>query len=310
MLQGVLLLFIIAMLCSSQACATDENAIAVIYPDIGEPYRAIFDQIIEGVEDKIGAQAPNYPVNADTDVGTLKASLHRQNTRVTIALGRQGMQMAMGIDNGIKVVVGGVMTVPEGEARQQPVISLTPDPALLFTQIKSLKPSVKRVFVVYNPAASDWLVRLAKQAAPEQGLELVSYEALNLHDAVQSYQKIFSIANSQSDALWLPQDSTTVEDSSILPLVLQESWNGNIAVFSSNFGYVRRGVLFSLFPDNLALGKSLGTLAQGILNSGSYEQRGMMPLRDVQSAINLRTAKHLGINPRRQQGFNMTFPEQ
>jgi putative ABC transport system substrate-binding protein len=69
-------------------------------------------------------------------------------------------------------------------------------------------------------------------------------------------------------------------------------------------------VLFSLYPDNRALGKSLGALAQGILKSGSYGQRGVMPLRDVQSAINLRTAKHLGINPRRQQGFNMTFPEQ
>jgi putative ABC transport system substrate-binding protein len=166
------------------------------------------------------------------------------------------------------------------------------------------------VFVVYNPAASDWLIRLAKQSAHEQGLELVGYEVPNLRGAVQSYQKIFSAANSQSDALWLPQDPTTVEDSSILPLVLQESWNQNIAVFSSNFSYVRRGVLLSLFPDNLALGKSLGTLAQGILSSGGYRQRGMMPLRDVQSAINLRTAKHLGINPKLLQGFNMTFPEQ
>ena len=92
--------------------------------------------------------------------------------------------------------------------------------------------------------------------------------------------------------------------------MLQESWNQGIAVFSSNSTHVRRGVLFSLYPDNVALGKSLAGLAQGILISGDYGKRGVMPLRDVQSAVNLRTAKHLGLKPSRQQGFDTTFPEQ
>jgi putative ABC transport system substrate-binding protein len=92
-------------------------------------------------------------------------------------------------------------------------------------------------------------------------------------------------------------------------LVLQESWSQDIAVFSSNFVHVRRGVLFSLYPDNVALGKSLAGLAQGMLVSGNDGTHGMLPLRDVQSAVNLRTAQHLGINPARQQGFDLIFPE-
>jgi putative ABC transport system substrate-binding protein len=140
MLRGALLLFVLTLTCFSQAWAGDENAIAVIYPDIGEPYRAIFDQIIEGIEDKVSAKVANYPVKADTEIGALKTSLHSQNTQVVIALGRQGIEMALMLNNGIKVVVGGVLTVPEKEARELPVISLTPDPALLFAQIKLLKP--------------------------------------------------------------------------------------------------------------------------------------------------------------------------
>jgi hypothetical protein len=35
----------------------------------------------------------------------------------------------------------------------------------------------------------------------------------------------------------------------------------------------------------------------------------MMPLRDVQSAVNLRTAKHLRLKKTRLQDFDMTFPE-
>jgi putative ABC transport system substrate-binding protein len=307
---GIASLAITALVVTSPAWAAGEDTIAVVSPDIGEPYRGIFAKIIEGIEDKVGSRVANYPVRFDTDIGVIKAGLLRQNTKVVIALGRQGMKTAVALDHGIWVVVGAVLTVPENEAHEQPVISLSPDPALLFARMKALMPTARRVFVVYDPGFNGWLIKLAKEAARAEGLELVAYEAQDLRSAVGFYQKIFSAADGDHDVLWLPQDPTTVEESSILPLVLQESWNQGIAVFSSNFVHVRRGVLFSLYPDNVALGKSLAGLAQGILSSGDYGRRGMMPLRDVQSAVNLRTAKHLGINLGRQQGFDMTLPEQ
>lgn len=309
-LLGVVLLFFTALVVTLPAWAAGEDRIAVIYPDIGEPYRGIFEKIIEGIEDQAGTPVAKYPVQYNTDIAALKSSLRRQNTKVVIALGKQGMQTAAALDRNIWFVVGGVLTVPESDARMQPVISLSPDPALLFARLKALMPTVKRVFVVYDPGSNGWLMKLAKEAARAQGLEFVAHEAHDLRSAVRLYQEIFSVADSHRDALWLPQDSITVEERSILPLVLQASWNQGIAVFSSNASHVRRGVLFSLYPDNMALGKSLAGLAQGILTSGDYGWRGMMPLREVQSTINLRTAKHLGLNPGRQQGFDMTFPEQ
>ena len=285
------------------------DAIAVIYPDIGEPYRNIFDEIIKGIEDKVGTHVSSYPVSRDTDIAELKSRLLHDKTKVVIALGRQGMMTASAL-NSRAVVVGGVLTVPEKDARQQPVVTLSPDPALLFARMKTLMPMTKRVFVVYDPGFSDWIIKLARDAASAQGLQLVAYQAQDMRGAVGAYQKLFSEANGQSDVLWLPQDPTTVEESTILPLVLQESWNRNMAVFSSNFGYVRRGVLFSLYPDNEALGKRLAGLAEDILNSdAATELTGLMTLLDVQSAVNVRTAKHLGINPMRLKGFNTSFPE-
>ena len=248
-------------------------------------------------------------MKSDTDIAALKDRLKLQKARVVIALGRQGMKTATVLNNGA-VVVGGVLTVPESEAKRQPVITLSPDPALLFARMKALMPMMKRIFVVYDPGFNSWLIKLAKDAASAQGLELVVYQAQDLRGAVQSYQKIFSEADGRSDVLWLPQDPTTVEENSILPLVLQDSWNQSIAVISSNFGHVRRGVLFALYPDNEALGKSLASLAEGILNKGSEAGKpGMMTLHDVQSAVNVRTANHLGINPMRLKSFNMIFPE-
>ena len=303
------LFFSTVLVVTSRVWPAGEDAIAVIFPDIGAPYRSIFEEMIRGIEDKIGTQMAAYPVNSDTDIAGLKNSLLQQKIKVVIALGRQGMKTAAAL-NDEAVVVGGVLTVPEDEARRQPVITLSPDPALLFARMKVLMPMTKRIFVVYDPGFNGWLIRLAKEAASAQGLELVAYEASDTRSAVQSYQEIFSKADGRNDALWLPQDPTTVEDSSILPLVLQESWNQSIAVFSSNFGHVRRGVLFSLYPDNVALGKRLAGLAEGILNSDvASENPGMMSLRDVQGAVNVRTAKHLAINSTRLKSFNTTFPE-
>jgi putative ABC transport system substrate-binding protein len=307
---GTLLLGGLLLFMSLTTCAAGKDTIAVIYPDIGEPYREIFTKIIVGIEDKAGTGLAKYPVRSDTDITMLKASLLRQHTKVVIALGRQGMKTATALGNDIRVVVGGVLTVPENETQGQLVINLSPDPALLFARMKALMPATKRVFVVYDPRISGWLITLAKEAARTQGLELVEHEAHDLRSAVRFYQEIFSAADSHSDVLWLPQDSTTVEESSVLPLVLQESWSQDIAVFSSNFVHVRRGVLFSLYPDNVALGKSLAGLAQGMLVSGNDGTHGMLPLRDVQSAVNLRTAQHLGITSARYQGFDLTFPEQ
>jgi len=309
-LPGMLLILIAALTVISPASADQTSPIAVFYPDIGDPYRDIFTEIISGIEAKVNAPVTSYPVSADTDISALKNSLNNQSTRVIIALGRQGMNTAELFDNHVKIVVGGVLSVPGNGTDGQPVISLTPDPGLLFARMKALMPSMKRVFVVYDPAYNSWLMTLAESSAQAQGLELVAYKAQNLRKAVGFYQQIFSNADSRSDTLWLPQDPTTVEDSAILPLVLQDSWNNDLAVFSSNFGYVQRGVLFSLYPDNTGLGKRLAGLAQKILITGDYGVHGLMPLRDVKSAVNTRTAKHLRIDTSRLTSFDKIIPEQ
>lgn len=296
---------------SKVAQAAGAGTIAVIYPDIGEPYRSVFTQIIDGIESKANGRVTNFAVGANVDVGELNSFLRRQDARVVIALGRQGVKAAAALDSNIGVVVGGVLTASESEVRDHQVNSLAPDPALLLSRLKGLMPKVRRVFAVYDPHQNAWMMRLAKEAARAHGLELKLYEAQDLRSAMQVYQEIFATCDSSQDALWLPQDSIAVEEGTVVPLVLQKSWNLNLAVFSSSFGHVRRGVLFSLYPNNVELGRHLAGSALGFLATGGNESSGMVPLREVLMAINLRTAKHLGINIGRQAaGFDMTFPEQ
>ena len=289
--------------------ASTSGSLAVLYPDLGEPYRSIFAKIVEGIEDKSRMPVISIPLGSKLEANELNAQLKRGGVKVVIALGRQGMKLASALDREIAVVVGGVLNIPENESRSLSGVSLMPDPVLLFARLKSLLPSVKRVIVVYDPKNNEWLIKLARDAARQQGLELVTYEAKDLASAAHQYETAFASADKR-DAFWLPQDSTTVEEGSILPLVLRESWSRGIPFFSSSFLHAKKGALFALYPNNLELGHSLALAAQNAV-SGEGRKAGVSLLREVLVAVNLRTASHIGLNIdyQSQRSFDSIFPE-
>ncbi len=289
--------------------ASAPGNIAVLYPDMGEPYRSIFAKIIAGIEAQAGAPVASYAVGANVAPAELVANLKRQDIRVVITLGREGMKAASALERDFGVVVGGVVSGPEGEARNYPVVSLAPDPGMLFERLKQFMPGARRVVVVYNPKQNAWLIRLAREAARRHGLELLALEATDLKSAVRIYQEQLAAADPKHDALWLPQDSTTVEESSVLPLVLETAWGRNLAVFSSSVTHVRRGALLSLYPNNTALGRQLAASALNYPRSGTAQSAATVPLKDALLAVNVRTASHLGLQlAPPQQGFDMVFP--
>ena len=285
--------------------------IAVLYPDIGEPYRSVFTKIIEGIEESAQTKVASYAVGNSANIQSISEELRRQDIRIVIALGRNGLKAASALDRDVSVVASGVISAPENEVRSGTILSLAPDPALLFTRLKQLSPRIQRVTVIYEPHQNGWLIRLAREAARQQGLELVAQEAADLKSALLLYQAFFANADPRRDALWLPQDSATVDESLVLPLVLQESWTKAIPVFSSNLSHVKRGALFALYPNNIELGRHLAVSAAGMA-SGTPATRGVQPLRNVLTAFNTRTASHLGLvpSPGVQQGFDLLFPEQ
>ena len=292
-----------------QLAFNGQSNIAVIYPDIGEPYRSIFFRIIEGIEDRTQAHVASYAVTTDQSAADLTAQLHKQNIRVVIALGRVGIKATANLDRSIALIVGGVLSLPESETIAGPVFSLAPDPTLLFDRLKSMMPTARRIIVIYDPRQNAWLIRLAREAARNAGMELISREAGDLKSAMYLYQEYLATADPKRDVLWLPQDSVTVEESTVLPFVLQEAWRRSLLVFSSSVSHVKRGALFSLYPDNIELGRSMAATALG-QNPASPGGRTVTPLRDVLMAVNLRTAGHLGVNVAEQKrSFDLVFPE-
>ncbi len=287
-----------------------KGTIAVLYPNVSEPVRSAFISMIRGIEERTRMRVRSYPVEARSDQAELNAQLKRANTRVVIALGRQGLAIAGGLDRDILVLVGGALLLSDAEIVNINGISLTPDPALLFQRLRTLLPEVRRVLVVYDPKKTEWLLRLARDAARTQGLELVAHEARDLAQAAAFYSTLLKAADSKRDALWLPHDTTTVEESTLLPLILKQSWNHGVPIFSSNVLHAKKGALFAMSPNNVELGKSLATSALGLM-SGETRRKGVQPLRELHTALNLRTANHMGLNIgyQQQRTFDFIFSE-
>ena len=128
-----------------------KGSIAVLYPNVSEPVRSAFISMIQGIEERTRVRVRSYAVEPRTDPAELNAQLKKSGTRVVIALGRQGLNLAAGLDREILVLVGGALLLSDAEIVNVNSISLTPDPALLFLRLCTLLPEVRRVMVVYDP---------------------------------------------------------------------------------------------------------------------------------------------------------------
>lgn len=285
--------------------------VAVLYPEVAEPYRSVFTRILEGIDERVQAPVGRLAVPSQGDGVALLKPLLEKSPRVVIALGRAGLRLADTLDRSIEVVGGGVIGPSEGEQRSATLLSLNPDPGLLLQRLRSLQGTVRRVTLVHSVRGSGWLLRFAREAARQHELELRAIEVEDLKGALRQYQGFFASAQPRDDALWLPQDSASVDEAAVLPYVLQEAWDRNIVVFSSSLAHVRRGVLFSLYPDNLELGRHLAQLALAYLGQAGAAPRGPLPLKAVLGALNWRTAQHLSmnLNPGQLRSFELLLPE-
>lgn len=285
------------------------RGVAVVYPDLGEPFRQVFTAIVDGIEERLRGGVTSLALAANAVPAEVADNLKRRDTRVLIGLGRGGMRVASALAAELPVLVGCVVSVQEAESRAFPVHTLAPDPALLLTRLKRLLPAIRRVHLVYDPRLNDWLVRLAREAARSEGLELLAQEAQDQASALRLYSQLLAQADPVRDAVWLPQDPTTVDDNVVLSLVLKDGWSRSIGVFSSHLPHVKRGALFSLYPDNAELGRSLAAAAIRLLGNPRALPPGVMPLREARAAINVRTAAHLGLDvAAAQAGFDLVYP--
>ena len=260
--------------------------VLVAVPQVREPYRSVLSQIVEGIEQTASARL----VLIDDSSSDPKQAPTPRDERVVIALGSSAIKAAAPLRDRIPLAVGAVLT-PDGQP-PLPGISLEADPEALFKRLHRLRPAIRTVHWLYRPVRNGWLLERARKAAKALDLELVAVPTEDARSAAQRYQEILKRADSTTEALWLTQDPALLSANSALPDILNRAWTSNIVVFSGSVQHVAHGVLFALFPDNVAMGSELARLA---LDQADGKTVSFRPNLSLRSAINRRTAEHLGI---------------
>jgi putative ABC transport system substrate-binding protein len=295
---------------AAQASLAESSRIAVIYPDIHEPYLSIFREFISGIDEGFDGPLDLYPLGEGEELPKLRGWLEEKGIQVIIALGHRGSKAALELPATFRVVIGAVTTIPDSGGHSVSGIILTPDPDRLFDQLQRLAPQVSRITVLYNPDRTGWLIERASLAARARGLDLNALRCQDLRNAAGLYREVLSKSlDDGKEAIWISQDPCTVDTRVILPMLLREAWDKKVILFSSNPAHVKRGVLFSFFPDNVGAGRGLGALAERYVQTDSTGST-IMPLQNLLTAVNLRTADHLGLRFTSQQrrGFDLVFP--
>lgn len=279
--------------------------LAVLYPDAPPPYKQVFDQLIDGIEQHHDDRLVRYPLEKTFDPRSVIRQLERDQVDMVVTLGRRGYSLLPELEGRFPHVIGALPLTPNGEKSG---VSLINDPDNLFLQLGRLAPQIKRVSVVYTDR-SRWLIQLARASAKQRGLTLTEYKVDTLAEAVRQYEDVLDQVDPQTDAIWLPLDKITANEKVILPMLLREAWEKRIVVFSSKPSHVKRGTLFSIYPNNQQSGERLAEMVKDLFTNRSVP--GIEPSRSMHLGVNLRTAVHLGLEyaPAMKRSFYRTYPQ-
>jgi len=235
----------------------------------------------------------------------IKAWLQENRSQVIVALGELPSALTEALAANTPLIYGA--SALNDNAR--PGVSLAASPARMFDRLVQIKPDIERVFVVYRPQSSGWLIAAGRAAARDRGFELAATACEDAQQAGAAFARILQQARPGTDAVWLTLDPV-VPLNQLLPVLLRESWDRNLVLFSNNPVDVAKGTLFALYPDYPAMGLQLALRARRQVARPTLS--GPEASEQLRGAFNTRTASHLGIAPSNQllKSFDRTFPEE
>ena len=274
-------------LASGSTTAERPVDLVIIYPEVREPFARVFEEIVRGAEEAYQQQVRRVSM-ADNQSPVDFVHVLDESSPVLVLGNRLARQVT---ENNAerRLIVGAV----NSEYSSVFGITLIPDAKVIAKKLPVLVPDVKTVHIVTNPDNNLFDFDHAKTVLQQQGIVLSIHQAEDVRVAAGVYRDLMPTLGEQ-DAVWILPKGSFVNNA-VLAILLQESWEQHFVVFSSNPIHVKRGALFSIYPNNYKMGLSLGRMAWDIAQ-GNSPQRQMQALEDVFVTVNERTSNHLGIN--------------
>lgn len=284
----IVLVFIAYLLMFGNAVAAPAARVAVIYPLTSGVMDAVFRDMMAGLASTPGMDLLYYQLTDSVSQAEFEAWLAARRVQGVVALGQKSAQYTQRMQSSLPVIYGAISSAPDGGRG----ISMTADPEQFFSLLNSMAPRVKRVYTIYNDANTGWILPYAREAASRNGLELVAYQARDSREAITLLRTLLPNIRHEVDSFWVQLDGM-VTDRVGVTLALEAAWERRMVVISNNPLHVKRGALFSLQPDNVAMGRRLGDM---MVQAMRTELRPLtLPSKALTLTINDRTAEHFGL---------------
>lgn len=278
--------------------------IGVLYPAVKHQYSHMFEEYIKGISSVPNYRVSTLMVDQHTRTESVRQWTEKHQIDGFIALGQMAYRHIHALNSRRPLVAGAMVATPPGISG----ISMTGDPEAFLRRLQVLNPAINRVYFIYSKANNGWLISRARGIGKQYGIEFIPLKVDSLKQASLQYRIVLNSVQASSDAIWIPLDNIAPLDL-LLPEILRNAWNNDITVFSNNLQHVRRGALFSLYPDSYRQGRRLVALLQRHLDSPSAPAI-LYPSVNLKIAVNLRTANHLQLryNQKMIKTFDSIFP--
>ena len=290
------------LLLQVQLTLAADSRIAVLYPEAKGRVAQLYATIIKGMQAD-GVSIQSRALSADTQNDDINKWLWEEGSQAVIMLGKQGQRFSQQLNLDIPVITGAHVSIQADRS----AVTLAADPEQLLSVLKQLEPGIRRVHVIYSETNSGWLIERARRDARKKGIELNAIRADTIQASGQALRDVLESATAQGDAIWLQLDPV-LPIKPLLPEMLKVAWEKNLIIFSGNPYHVQQGILFALYPDYKQLGRQLVELSMHKISKKGQARH--EPSRYLKSAINTRTASHLGIQVSNStiNDFNLVFP--
>ncbi len=268
------------------------DTVAILYPELPEPERGLFELIRAGARDSIdsaGAHSVALAVGESESQEDLANRVQATGATRLLLLGRRAYELSAGLERRYPTFAAAV-DLPVGKSSRVAGITMYADPAEVFKTLHLLAPRIERVIIVVDQDSSRWMLDAAKTAAREERLEAVIHDARSTADGANRAWNVLQYGNPDTDALWV-LDSSGYATEDVLPELVAESWRRRFLVFSNVVRHVREGALFAVYVDPKGLGRRAGSQVLQT-KQGAHE---IVFLQDLQSAVNTRVAAHLDL---------------
>ncbi len=148
---------------------------------------------------------------------------------------------------------------------------------------------IRRVGVVYSPAKSGWYLRLARHAAEEAGIELVTREVSAPRETIGQLSSL----TGKVDALWMLPDSTAVTRETT-EAYLRFGQQNSVPVISFAVNYLGLGAAAVLEIDRVAIGRQANAITAALLKGNSIDGMALGFPNDIALKTNPSVLKNLG----------------